>query len=61
MVYITAVTETEYKSGFELTKYIPYLTLTGKLLDVFCKDFFKNWLHYNGTTLHQQPSKYATQ
>ena len=31
MEYITAVSEGDYKSEFELTKRIPYLTLTGKL------------------------------
>ena len=54
MEYITAVAETEYKSEFEPTKYIPYLTLTGELWYVFCKDFEENWLRYNGTTLYVQ-------
>ena len=39
MEYITAVTETQYKSQFEPTKYIPYLALMVKLWDVFCEDF----------------------
>ena len=38
MTYITAMTETEYKSEFEPPKYIQYLTLTGDLWAVFCKD-----------------------
>ena len=38
ITYITAVTEAEYKSKFEPTKYIPYLALRGKLWDVFCED-----------------------
>ena len=52
MEYITAVTEAEYKSEFELTKCIPYLALTGELWGVFCKDFEENWLYYNGITLY---------
>ena len=35
MDYITAVTEKEYKSEFEPTEYISYLTLMGQLWDVF--------------------------
>ena len=27
---------TEYKSQFKLTKYTPYLALTGELWDVYC-------------------------
>ena len=42
MQYITAVTETEYKSEYQPTKYIPYLALLGELWDVFCKDFEEN-------------------
>ena len=46
------MTEAEYESQFEPTKYIPYLTLTGELWDVFCEDLWKNWPHYNGTALY---------
>ena len=52
MEYNTVVTEAEYKSEFEPTKYIPYLSLTGELWDVFCKDFEGNWPRYNGTALY---------
>ena len=50
--YISAVTEAEYESQFEPTKYIPYLALTGELWNVFCEDLGKNWLRYNGTALY---------
>ena len=49
IAYITAVTEAKYKSEFEPTKYVTYLTLTGELWDVFCENFGENWLHYNST------------
>ena len=39
MEYITAVAETEYKSQFKPTKYIPYLGVMGELWDVFWEDF----------------------
>ena len=42
MENITAVTEAEYKSEFEPTKYTPYLALTGELWDMFCKDIKRN-------------------
>ena len=51
MKYIIAVTETEYKSEFEFTKYILYLTLMVKLWDVLSKDFEDNWPCYNCTAL----------
>ena len=46
------MTEAEYKSEFEHTKYTPYLALTGKLWGVFCEDFGGKWAHYNGTALY---------
>ena len=46
------MTTAEHKSDFELTKYIPYLALLGELWDVFCENFWKKWLHYNGTALY---------
>ena len=33
----------EYKSEFDATKYIPYLALTGELLDVLCKNYEENY------------------
>ena len=38
--------EAEHKSGFEPTKYTPYLTLTGELWVVYCEDLGENWLCY---------------
>ena len=35
--YITAVTETEHKSHFQSTKYIPSLIIMGELWDVFVR------------------------
>ena len=43
--HITAVTETEHKSEFEYTKYIPYLA------GVFCEDFGESWPRHNGIAL----------
>ena len=43
--------EAEYKPEFMITKYIPYLALTGELWDVFYEDFRENWLRYNSTWL----------
>ena len=40
IAYITAVTEAEYKSQFEPTDYIPYLT--GELWDASCEDLEEN-------------------
>ena len=36
------------EAQFELTKYIPHLTLMGKLWDKFCEDFGESWLCYDG-------------
>ena len=44
-MHITAVTETEYKSEFEYTKYTLYLA------GVFCEDFGEIWPRYNGIAL----------
>ena len=46
------MTEVEYKSEFDPTKYTPYRALTGELWDVFCEDFGENWLHYNSLALY---------
>ena len=46
MAYITAVTGAEHKSRFEPTTYIPYLTLTGELWDVFYENLRENLSHY---------------
>ena len=35
------MTEAEYKSQFEPTKYIPYIALTVELWDLFCDDLEK--------------------
>ena len=51
IAYITAETETEYKSQYEPAKYIPYLALTGELWVVFCEDSGENWASYNDTAL----------
>ena len=45
------MSEEKYKPEFEPTKYIPYLTLTGELWDVFCGNLGENLPCYNGTTL----------
>ena len=50
--YILAVTQVKYKSKLGHTKYIPYLTLTGKLYSAFCKNFGENWQGYNSTMLY---------
>ena len=50
--FITAVTEAKYKSQFVPSKYIPYLTLTVEILDVFYEDLVDNWTRYNGTILY---------
>ena len=50
--FIMWLTETEYKSQIELTKYIPYLTILGKLWDLFGEDLDENWPCCNGTTLY---------
>ena len=52
IAYITALTETEYKSEFEPTKYIPYLALTSELWDVFCEYLAGDKPRHNGTTLY---------
>ena len=39
IVYNTAVTEAEYKSGSEPTKDTTYFALTGELWSVSCEDF----------------------
>ena len=41
ITHSNAMTTAEHKSDFELTKYIPYLTLTDELWAVFCEDFGK--------------------
>ena len=46
------MTEAKYVSEAIFTKYTPYLTLTGELLGVFCKDLGENWPRYNGTALY---------
>ena len=48
-------TAAKRKSDLELTKYTPYLTLTGKLWGISCKDFGENWSSYNGTALYIHP------
>ena len=40
----------------KLTRDTPYLTLMGKLWDVYCKDILEIWLRYNGTALHPRIS-----
>ena len=42
----------ENESAVRIAKDIPYLTLTGELLGVYCEDFRENWPRYNGTTLY---------
>ena len=42
----------EHKSDNELTKDAPYLTLTGELWGVCCRDLGENWPHYNSTALY---------
>ena len=42
IAYITSVIEVEYKSKFESTKDILYLTLMDELWGVFCEDFWEN-------------------
>ena len=46
------MTEADYKSQSEPTKYIPYLTLRGQVWDVFCEDLRENWPCYNSTALY---------
>ena len=45
------MTGAKYVSEIMFTKDTPYLTLTGELWGVFCKDLGENWLYYNGTAL----------
>ena len=42
----------ERKWTIKLTKYTPYLALTGELWGVFCEDFGEYWPRYNGTALY---------
>ena len=46
------MTEAEYESEFEYTKYTPYLILTGELWGVSCEEFGENWPRFNGTVLY---------
>ena len=46
------VTETEYISEIEYTKYTPYLALTGELCGVFDEEFWDDWARYNDTALY---------
>ena len=41
-----------YLSDLNLTTDIPYPTLTGELLAVYCEDLGENWPCYNGTALY---------
>ena len=43
--------ETKYNLEFELTKYTPYLTLTGEIWDISCEDLKGNLPCYNGTKM----------
>ena len=45
------VTGAEYKQGLKPTEDIPWLTISGELWDVICKDTGE-WPCYNGTTLY---------
>ena len=44
--------EVKYEPEFEPTNFIPYLTLTGELWDVFSENLGENWLRYNGTQVY---------
>ena len=46
------VTNTDHGPHFKLTIVTPYLTLTGELWGVGCKEFEENTLRYNGTALY---------
>ena len=52
ITFSTAMTMAKLKSNITLTKYTPYLTLTGKLWGDFCEDFGENWPCYNSTGLY---------
>ena len=51
----------ERKSNIRLTKGTPYLALTCELWGVFCEDFEKNWLRYNGIALYHEAVELFTQ
>ena len=42
------MTEAELKSGSELTKHTPYLTLSCELWGVYYEDCGENWPRFNG-------------
>ena len=46
-LYSNAINEVEHRPNFECIKDTQYLTLMGKLWNVYCESFGKYWLRYN--------------
>ena len=51
------MTAVECKSDFKLTKYFPYLTLTGELWGVDCEELGDNWRHRTVLTIQNEQER----
>ena len=52
-LYSNAISEVEHRPDFQCIKDTQYLTLMGKLWNVYCESFGKYWLDYNTNAVNE--------